>query len=358
MFKNAATPHLRLHHWLCLLLIDIVTVWNRSGATNNQVGNEIIEEVSEFQHKDRNKLRVSLNPLNAPTAYSVTSSWFVIFQILKRLCFCQWFTWGVYWSYYRACFGSSGSTSMVQVQKSNQFPSKFRINNTVMVASDVLLAPSRAHEGTNASQETPSLATILYGLALHLMGYVAIGTVIGKSASLFQSESTNHNALAKIWRKVLHGSSILRWIFAPRERTSCPETSISSSGMLNRIPEGILMLCCFLGLNIAYVTWGFFQEQIMTQSYTSVTDGTSKKFQYSEMLVRWFLHQKIINLTFYPLRVFSFALWLRFYLIDCPQCLWRVWLFGGKTITLMLHHSNTHSLRSRTLSLHGFNWRP
>ncbi|XP_030373684.1 adenosine 3'-phospho 5'-phosphosulfate transporter 1 [Scaptodrosophila lebanonensis] len=48
--------------------------------------------------------------------------------------------------------------------------------------------------------------------------------------------------------------------------------------------EAVLLLWCFLGLMVSYLTWGVLQEKIMTQEYRNF-DGESSKFKDSQFLV-------------------------------------------------------------------------
>jgi adenosine 3'-phospho 5'-phosphosulfate transporter B2 len=46
-----------------------------------------------------------------------------------------------------------------------------------------------------------------------------------------------------------------------------------------------LLLFCVLGLVGSYLAWGYFQERIMTRSYTSLSTGSEDKFKDAEFLV-------------------------------------------------------------------------
>ncbi|XP_033217621.1 adenosine 3'-phospho 5'-phosphosulfate transporter 1 [Belonocnema kinseyi] len=48
--------------------------------------------------------------------------------------------------------------------------------------------------------------------------------------------------------------------------------------------ELLLLLYCFFGLQISYLTWGYLQEKIMTQEYTD-NDGNKSHFRDSQFLV-------------------------------------------------------------------------
>ncbi|XP_043792579.1 adenosine 3'-phospho 5'-phosphosulfate transporter 1-like [Apis laboriosa] len=48
--------------------------------------------------------------------------------------------------------------------------------------------------------------------------------------------------------------------------------------------DALLLLYCFLGLQISYLTWGYLQEKIMTQEYEDVA-GNKDRFQDSQFLV-------------------------------------------------------------------------
>lgn len=48
--------------------------------------------------------------------------------------------------------------------------------------------------------------------------------------------------------------------------------------------DAMLLLYCFFGLQVSYLTWGYLQEKIMTQEYEDV-DGNKDRFQDSQFLV-------------------------------------------------------------------------
>ncbi|XP_012267765.1 adenosine 3'-phospho 5'-phosphosulfate transporter 1 [Athalia rosae] len=65
-----------------------------------------------------------------------------------------------------------------------------------------------------------------------------------------------------------------------------PSFPAPSSGTIQRtyMQEAALLLYCFLGLQISYLTWGYLQEKIMTQEYTDA-EGNTGHFRNSQFLV-------------------------------------------------------------------------
>ncbi|XP_076666259.1 adenosine 3'-phospho 5'-phosphosulfate transporter 1 [Andrena cerasifolii] len=64
--------------------------------------------------------------------------------------------------------------------------------------------------------------------------------------------------------------------------SSCASTPANNQRTFTQ--DALLLLYCFFGLQVSYLTWGYLQEKIMTQEYEDVA-GTKSRFQDSQFLV-------------------------------------------------------------------------
>ncbi|GLV43291.1 slalom [Carabus blaptoides fortunei] len=68
------------------------------------------------------------------------------------------------------------------------------------------------------------------------------------------------------------------------EHSQNPLTSSTTAHQRTAFEEAILLIFCFLGLQVSYLSWGVLQEKVMTQEYTN-EDGDRSHYKDSQFLV-------------------------------------------------------------------------
>jgi len=106
--------------------------------------------------------------------------------------------------------------------------------------------------------------------SIALPAYFAIKT-LKKSAYL----KTGRGKLATFARVMVIGNS----------STEIQAPSDNSPSFFSNWNSGVLLLCCAIGLQVAFLTWGVIQERIMTQKYGAVMGKGGENFTNSQFLV-------------------------------------------------------------------------
>ncbi|CRK97715.1 CLUMA_CG011095, isoform A [Clunio marinus] len=108
-------------------------------------------------------------------------------------------------------------------------------------------------------------------LIINCIGYSALfipGILIYK-----YSKHTHY--LERSEQNYLYG--IIKSCFADNEKLDTSNHSTQSKTSNRTVTECILLVYCFMGLMVSYLTWGVLQEKIMTKEYVAL-DGKKKSF--------------------------------------------------------------------------------
>lgn len=144
-------------------------------------------------------------------------------------------------------------------------------------------------------------------ILVHVSSYVVIASVFGALAWLYRQPIQPPCQPVGGFYTWLHSNSTVGWLCngavpvspkspilplhqtprATSQQTPTAAMSMSRStpkdepaASSNGLTDGLNLLFCFIGIQVSYVSWGYFQERIMTVDY-----GSGDKFDNSEFLV-------------------------------------------------------------------------
>lgn len=153
-----------------------------------------------------------------------------------------------------------------------------------------LLVLSSYAEDAPSSVVTPPVKTVVDSLhpsvgsyVLQLLGYIVLGCTIGGFSWLYHSEEPREGVMGTVQRG-LQSFAPLNWFcLAPAvgQNSALPTTTPTAAATPAADFKSQALAFCwfFFGLQVSYLTWGYFQERIMTLDY----DGA--RFKFSVLLV-------------------------------------------------------------------------
>ncbi|XP_003742353.1 adenosine 3'-phospho 5'-phosphosulfate transporter 1 [Galendromus occidentalis] len=129
----------------------------------------------------------------------------------------------------------------------------------------------------------------LLRLLCNVLGYATVAVPMAlvvwyvRKHQLYQSENDPKTWYVRFSRLLVYGK--LDYERASLELGGSSERPVEkqrSSILGNRI---LVLGCCFIGLQVSYLTWGILQEKIMTQKYYTATSELGESFRDSQFLV-------------------------------------------------------------------------